>query len=187
MPATVLIFKVSDGPQVTDSGGGTGITNMNWLATSGNSTLSPANFPITRPATATAVYSYENWHYMYVSAMSTSTKINNIQFWQSAGVTMLSGNYSNMWINSNVMSGVASIRTNYSTAVATSGVASGIVQAVDPGTANVGISGSVNGTNNFINQDHKRSDFVVTQVGISSSVPVGQSETKTFTFQYDEQ
>lgn len=176
MAATVIIDKMYGATLLNAS-----VANMNFLGATGNVSSSgvTADHPITKPNDTTAAYSYENWHKLEVTALSTSTKVDNIQFWKSAG-TLGAG----LKIVSNVTASIGSISGTYAAQVVTSSViCSGAIKAADPATANVGISGVLAGA--LLTTGY--SNFVVTQMVVESGAGVGATASCTFTWQYDEQ
>lgn len=151
-------------------GGITGsIANINFGSTAAVD-LTPLSYPITAGS-----HSFEK--YVSGSFGGTFTKIDNVQFWKSAG---------------NYQTGETIFWTGSSTAYVSpegdenvSTVAVGSVPAADPGTANVSISeggGGLTGSLSAIGS----TDFIVMQLQTTTSTPAGAVNQKTFTLQYDE-
>ena len=130
--------------------------------------------PITYPITA-GNRSYEV--YIRGKFTGTYTKVDNIQFWKSAG-TYVTGE-TIFW------TGSASYATPVSSA---SSVAVGSIPTADPGTANVTIGTSLSGSlyDNGTGTTGSYTDYIAMQTETTASSPAGATNIKTFTFQYDE-
>jgi len=147
------------GPSITGS-----IANINFGSTD-SADLVALSYPITA-----GNYSYEK--YISGSFGGTFTKIDNVQFWKSAGNYVTGETI--FWTGS---------ETGYTQPVATkSSSAVGSVPTSDPGTANVSIHGSLTGSLIAIGS----TDFVVLQLETTASTPAGAVNQKTFTLNYDE-
>jgi len=139
-------------------------TNLN-LGSTLYANLAPSTYPITA-----GTYSYEKW----VRALFTGsfTRIENLQFWKSAGAYVTgetikwTGNYSTYAAPTTVVSTIAT------TAAPTA----------DPGTANVGIGGSLSGS--LVATGY--SDYILLQASVTTAASAGAVNQKTFTLQYDE-
>ena len=139
-------------------------TNLN-LGSTLAANLAPSTYPITA-----GTHSYEKWVKMRFSG--TFTRIDNIQFWKSAGA-YVTGEIIN-WTGS---------RTTYATPTnSASSYSTTPVPTSDPGTANVSIGGSLTGSLTSAGD----SDFIVLQASVTSAASAGATNTKTFTGQYDE-
>ncbi len=139
-------------------------TNLNMGSTRA-ANLSPSTYKITA-----GNYSYEKW----VKARFTGsfTNISDIKFWKSAGdyVTGESINFTGQV-------------TSYSTPTESqSSHATSSVPTSEPGSANVGIGGSLSGSLTSTGS----SDFIVLQSSITTSASSGVTNTKTFTLTYTE-
>jgi len=139
-------------------------TNLN-LGSTMAANLAPSTYPITA-----GTYSYEKW----LKALFTGsfTRIENLQFWKSAGAYVTgetikwTGNY-----------------TTYTVPIQTvSTIATTAVPTADPGTANVGIGGSLSGS--LVATGY--SDFILLQASVTTAASAGAVNQKTFTLQYDE-
>lgn len=170
MAATVSISESNGaGETVTAS-----VSNINYGSTDAVN-LVPADYPITR-----GTYSYEKWNRYNVTDMGTSTKIDNLQVWKSAGTLSL-GSSGTMKANL-VTSGYTA--ETYSTPVNTQSTkADTTFPTSDPGTANIGISGSLTGSLTSTGY----SDYIVSQIYVDTDAPVGPHAQLTITFQWDEQ
>ena len=116
--------------------------------------------------------SFEKW---IVGSWSNSfTKINNVQFWMSAG----------SYGTGEVIKWTGSESTYVQPTASTSTKAVGSVPTSDPGTANVSINSSLAGS---LITSPGRSDYIVLQYGTSASASPGPTNQKTFSIQWDEQ
>jgi len=139
-------------------------TNLN-LGSTLAANLAPSTYPITA-----GTYSYEKW----VKALFTGsfTRIENLQFWKSAGAYVTgetlkwTGNYS-----------------TYTAPITTiSTIATTVAPVADPATANVSIGGSLSGS--LVATGY--SDFIILQASVTTAASAGAVNQKTFTLQYDE-
>ena len=139
-------------------------TNLN-LGSTLAANLAPSTYPITA-----GTYSYEKW--VKANFTGSFTRIDNIQFWKSAGSYVTGETIA--WTGQEVTY-VAPTQTGSTKATVA-------VPTSDPGTANVSIggslSGSLTGTGN--------SDFILLQASITNAASAGAVNQKTFTLQYDE-
>lgn len=141
------------------------ISNLN-MGNADAKELTPADNPITAGNN-----SYEKW---FVGSWSgTFTKIDNVQFWQSAG--SFGTGESIDWSGSETL--YVQPTTSESTIATTS------VPTSDPGTANVSLGSSLSGSL----ETTGRSDYVVLQYQTTASASPGPTNQKTFTIQWDEQ
>jgi len=139
-------------------------TNLNMGSTVA-ANLSPSTYPITA-----GNYSYEKW--IKVNFSGSFTRIENIKFWKSAGD----------YVTGEVINFTGQV-TSYATPTdSASSYATSAVPTSEPGSANVGIGGSLSGSLTAAGS----SDFIVLQASISSSASSGAVNTKTFTLSYDE-
>jgi len=139
-------------------------TNLN-LGSTLAANLAPSTYPITA-----GTYSYEKWIRAYFSG--TFTRIENLQFWKSAGEygtgeTLKWTGQQTEWV-----APTTTVSTYADTAVPTS----------DPGTANVSITGTT--TASLVASGY--SDFIILQASIGLTATAGAVAQKTFTLQYDE-
>lgn len=139
-------------------------TNLN-LGSTLFASLAPSTYPITA-----GTYSYEKW--VRANFSGSFTRIENLQFWKSAGAYVTgetikwTGNYSTY---------TAPITTVSTIALTTTPVA-------DPGTANVGIGGALAGSLTSAGD----SDYIILQASVTTAASAGAVNQKTFTLQYDE-
>jgi len=139
-------------------------TNLN-LGSTLSANLAPSTYPITA-----GTYSYEKW--VKSNFSGSFTRIDNIQFWKSAGA---------------YVTGETIAWTGQQTAYAAptesaSGDATVAVPTADPGTANVSIGGNLSGSLTATGS----SDFIILQASITTAASAGAVNQKTFTLQYDE-
>lgn len=135
--------------------------------------LVPETYPITAGS-----YSYEV--YIRGKLTGTYTKVDNVQFWKSAGAYQTGETI--FWTGS-----VAA--ASYATPVVTASTkAVGSVPTADPGTANVSIGGALAGSlySNGAGTTGSYTDYIVMQTKTETSTPAGATNIKTFTLQYDE-
>jgi len=139
-------------------------TNLN-LGSTLAANLAPSTYPITA-----GTYSYEKWFRANFSG--SFTRIENLQFWKSAGAYVTgetikwTGNYSTYTTPITVVSTIATTS----------------VPTADPGTANVGIGGSLSGSLTAAGT----SDFIILQASVTTAASAGAVNQKTLTLQYDE-
>lgn len=133
-----------------------------------NDDATPANYssnPITAGNSSMEVY-------LRAHFTGTFTKIDNLQFWQSAAFSPATGLQVTAAMN-NVSYATPTTTDNGSSNVPTS----------DPGTANVSIGGSLSG--NLSSAGY--SDYIKLQLDTTVSAAPGDTSLATFTLQYDEQ
>ena len=135
------------------------------------SNLDPTSNPI-----APGENSYEKWQLIHVTDMGTSSKISNLQVWRTGALGANAIHLTNARTEN--YGGAAS----YSTPSATiSGVATQHMPTSSPGSANLGIGGSLTGT--LTSPGY--SDFLVHQIQTATSALSGS--TTTINYQYDEE
>lgn len=139
-------------------------TNLNFGSTLA-ANLAPSTYPITA-----GTYSYEKW--VNVNFSGTFTRVDNIQFWKSAGAYVTGETIA--WTGQ---------QTEYAAPTTTASTyATTAVPTADPGTANVSIGGSLSGSLTATGS----SDFIILQTSVTTAASAGSCNTKTFTLQYDE-
>lgn len=142
--------------------------------------LVPASYPI---VAQTDGHAYEKWLRFYVSDMGGSTIVDNLKVW----VSNLGGGWkTGEGISCNLItSGYAAATYPTAGPIQTdSSVATNAIPESEPGSANLGIGGSLSGT---IESVPAYSDYMVLQLDVSASTPSGSVNQKTITFQWDEQ
>jgi hypothetical protein len=139
-------------------------TNLN-LGSTLAANLAPSTYPITA-----GTYSYEKW--IKAAFSGSFTRIENIQFWKSAGAYVTGETIA--WEGEQT---TYAAPTNSGSTIATTAVPD-----ADPGTANVSIGGSLSGSLTTAGS----SDFIVLQASVTTSASAGAVNQKTFTLQYDE-
>jgi hypothetical protein len=139
-------------------------TNLNFGSTLAVN-LAPSTYPITA-----GTYSYEKW--VKAAFSGTFTRIENVQFWKSAGA-YVTGETINFTGQGTTFAAPTTSASSYATsAVGTSA----------PGTANVSIGGSLSGSLTTAGS----TDFMILQTSVTSAASAGATNQKTFTVQYDE-
>lgn len=153
--------------------GDTGVpTNLN-LGSTNAKDLAPSTYPITA-----GTYSYSKWIRGHFSG--TFTRIENLKFYCSNSGT---GYVSEEVINfSGTTSDYAGTSTYATPTNAADAQASNALVFSEPGTANIGIGGSLSGSL----ESEGDSDFIVVQASIGSGASAGAVQQKTLTFVYDE-
>ncbi len=141
------------------------VGNIN-MGNSDTKELDPATFPITAGNNSFELYFVGSWSGAF-------TKVDNVQFWQSAG-SLGTGE---------VIKWTGSITIFGQPVVTLSGSAVGSVPTADPGTANITLGSILAGSLVAIG----RSDWIVLQYQTESSASPGPTNQKTFTLQWDEQ
>lgn len=139
-------------------------TNLNFGSTLA-ANLAPSTYPITA-----GTYSYEKW--VKANFSGTFTRIDNIQFWKSAGA----------YVTGETIAWTGQQESYVAPTTTVSSYASAAVPTADPGTANVSIGGSLSGSLSTAGS----SDFMVLQTSVTTAASAGAVNTKTFTLQYDE-
>jgi len=139
-------------------------TNLNFGSTIA-ANLAPSTYPITA-----GTYSYEKWVRAYFSG--SFTRIDNIQFWKSAGA----------YVSGETIAWTGQ-QTAYAAPTTTASVyATTALPTADPGTANVSIGGSLSGSLTSTGY----SDYMILQTSVTTAASAGATNTKTLTLQYDE-
>ncbi len=138
-------------------------TNLN-LGSTRFASLAPSTYPITA-----GTYSFEKW--IKAAFSGSFTRIENIQFWKSAGA-YVTGELIDFGTTTTFNTPTESV----------SAVAGANVPTADPGTANVTIGNSLSGSLTSAGS----SDFIVLQASITGAASAGAVNQKTFTLQYDE-
>lgn len=139
-------------------------TNLN-LGSTLAANLAPSTYPITA-----GTYSYEKW--IKVNFSGSFTRIDNIQFWKSAGA----------YVTGEVINWTGEETAYSAPTESASSDATTSVPTSDPGTANVSIGGSLSGSLTSTGS----SDFIILQASVTSAASAGAVNQKTFTLQYDE-
>lgn len=150
-------------------------TNLN-LGNNNSRDLAPSTYPITA-----GTYSYSK----YVKALwsGSFTRIENLQFWMSGSGSGYVGGET-LWTNATDGTWAGSTYTGPTTNE--DGLADNAMPIADPGTANIGIGGSLSGSIVTSTAPDNDSDFIVVQASITSGASAGAVQQKTFTIQYDE-
>lgn len=168
MAATVEIDEANGaGETLTHS-----ITNSNMGSTDAVN-LDPVAYPVT-PGNAT----YIKYQKIHVTAMGGSSKIDNLKVWRT-GSLGTGGTHTHI-TNARTASYAGAL--TYATPVATTPVAT-VTQTMPssvPGTANLGIGGSLTGSLTATGS----SDYLGHQITTDSSATAGS--TTTMNYQYDE-
>jgi len=141
--------------------------------------LVPSSYPITAKADG---HAYEKWLRLFVSNMGGSSQVDNVKMWLSD----LGGGWkTGEGMSCNLVTGGYTPISAYATPVDTdSTVATQAMPESEPGSANIGIGGSLSGS---ITSAPSHSDWVVLQLDVTASTPAGSLNTKTITIQWDEQ
>jgi len=139
-------------------------TNLN-LGSTIEANLAPSTYPITA-----GTYSYEKW--VRANFSDDFTRIENIQFWKSAGAYVTGETIKWTGKETAYVAPIVVVSTRATTAAPTA----------DPTTANVTIGGSLTGSLTTTGN----SDFIVLQASVTSGASAGAVNQKTFTLQYDE-
>ena len=154
----------SASPAITHSVG-----NSN-MGSSDTPNLDPAAFPITPGQN-----SFEKWHLIHLTDLGASSRVSNIQIWRTGAM----GKHAIHLTNAR--------KTNYAGAApyttprtGTSTVATEIMPASNPGSANLGIGGSLTGSLT----EPGYSDFLVQQ--IQTATPALAGSSTILNYQYDE-
>lgn len=165
MAATVEICESnSSGETVSHN-----ITNSNMGSTDA-ANMTAASYPVT-PGNNT----YEKWQRVHVTAMGGSSKIDNLKIWRT---TALGGAAVHL---TNARTSSYGGAPTYATPVATSSsIATQTMPTSEPGTANLGIGGSLTGSLTGAGY----SDYLVHQIQTNVADVAGASTT--IHYQYDE-
>lgn len=167
MSATIEIDEQNGAP--------TKITFTHNIRNSNMGTADSANLdPIANPIPA-GRNSYEKWQLIHVIDMGTSTKINNIQVWRSGEL----GNGA-IHLTNAVTTGYSGTQVYNAPSTETSKFAVHDMPTSPPGSANLGIDGSLGGSLTAAGY----SDFLVHQIQTSPSALSGS--ITTMNYQYDE-
>jgi len=144
------------------------ITNTN-MGSSDTSNLDPVANPI-----APGENSFEKWQLLHVTNMGSSSQIKNIKVWRTGALGKHTIHLTNLrTINYQ--------KSDYSTPIfSNSSVATHIMPNLVPGSANLGIGGSLTGV--IIASGH--SDFFVHQIKTAKKALAGS--TTTMNYSYDE-
>ncbi len=120
--------------------------------------------------------SYTKYIKLEVTSMGSSNKIDNLQFYKSAGAYVTGeGIQCSLRTSGYVQPAFATpTQTTYTDQV---------MPVVDPGAANWGIGTALNGSLTAVG----KSDRMKSQLQTTGSTPPGDVNTKTFTIDYDEQ
>ncbi len=164
MAATFAIHESNGAGETT-----TVASNLNYGSTDAPN-LTPADYPITA-----GDHSYEKWVRCYWSG--TFNKIENVQIWKSAGNYVTSEGISTNLTTSGYTEASYATPTSADSTVATYSMPTS-----DPGSANLGIGGSLSGSLTTTGY----SDYWVSQLDTGTDTPPGDVNQKTFTIQYDE-
>jgi hypothetical protein len=167
MSATVEIDEQngnSSSPTLTHN-----ISNSN-MGSTDSANLNPLTYPI-----VPGQNSYEKWQLLHVTDMGTSTKINNIQVWRTGDMGANALHLTNARTNGY---GGAAIYTTPTSA--NSSVATETMPTSSPGSANLGIGGSLSGEITAPGY----SDFLVHQIQTAKNALAGN--ITTMNYQYDE-
>lgn len=132
--------------------------------------LTPASYPVT-PGENT----YEKWQRLHVTAMGGSTKIDNIRVWRTGVLGGAAVHKSN--VRTSDYGGAESYATPVKTA---STVADQTMPSSEPGTANLGIGGSLSGALTAVGY----SDYLVHQIQTNAADVAGS--TSQLNIKYDE-
>jgi hypothetical protein len=165
MAATVQIDESNGVSQTVTAN----ITNTNMGSTDA-ANLDPVANPVT-PGNNT----YEKWQRFNVTSMGGSSKIDNLRVWRTGALGANATHLTNARTSS--YGGAATYATPVATA---SSVATQTMPSSEPGSANVGIGGSLTGnrtTTGF-------SDYLVHQIQTTASATAGS--TSTMNYEYDE-
>ena len=176
MPATVMLNE-QNGPAASPTET-QDVDNVNF-GSADQAELTPATYPITAQADG---HSYEKWLRFYISALGTSSVLDNLKVWLS--------NLGGGWKTGEGMSTNAR-ESGYSAASYPSGgpvetdssVADQTMPESEPSGPNLGIGGSLSGQ---ITSAPAYSDWLVLQLDVTESTPAGALNQKTITFQWDE-
>jgi hypothetical protein len=155
------------------------ISNLNF-GSNDSAELTPASYPITSQADG---HAYEKWVRFRVSNMGGSAQLDNLKVW----ISNLGGGYkTEEGVSTNLrVSGYSAETYPTGGPVDTdSAVADQVTPLSEPAGPNIGIGGSLAGT---IVAATSYSDFIVIQLDVTENTPAGSLNTKTFTFQWDEQ
>lgn len=165
MAATVEIDEANSAGEtlshnITDSDmGSTDAVNMD-----------PVTYPITPGDN-----SYEKWQKIHVTAMGGSSKIDNLKVWRTGSLGANATHLTNARTASYGGAPTFATPTDASSSIATQTMPSSL-----PGSANLGIGGSLSGSLTATGS----SDYLVHQIQTTASAVAGA--TMTMNYQYDE-
>lgn len=120
--------------------------------------------------------SFQKYFKVKATSMGTSNKIDNLQMWKSAGNYLAEEHI----VSSLTTSAYSS--TSYATPATASVSGYADMPTADPGTANIGIAGSLAGSITVVGS----SDIIKMQLQTGPTTPPGNANQKTITLQYDE-
>ncbi len=155
------------------------ISNVN-MGSDDSAELTPATYPVTAQ---TDGHAYEKWLRFYVSDLGGSSQVDNLKVW----VSNLGGGWKTGEGMSVTLRESGYVEPTYNTGgpiETNSADADQVMPETEPSGANLGIGGSLAGT---ITGAPEYSDYMVLQLDVTASTPAGNVNTKTLTFQYDEQ
>lgn len=139
-------------------------TNIN-LGSTLTANLAPSTYPITA-----GTYSYEKW--IKVNFSGSFTRIDNLQFWKSAGA----------YVTGETIAWSGQQTAYIAPTTSASSYATTAIPTADPGTANVSIGGSLSGSLTTTGS----SDFIILQASVTTAASAGASNQKTISISYDE-
>lgn len=145
------------------------ITNTN-MGSVDSVNLDPVANPVT-PGQNT----FEKWQKIHVTAMGGSSKIDNLKVWRTGALGGAATHLTNARTSS--YGGAA---TGTTPTASTSSIATQTMPTSTPGSANLGISGALNGSLTATGS----SDFLVHQIQTNAADTAGS--TSTMNYQYDE-
>ena len=134
---------------------------------------------------SSAPQSFEKWLRVHVVDMDTSTAIDNIRVYASdlgGGYKLGEALMSNLTMDASLYSAVAYPGTG--PVNTKSSVATAQIPESEPIQANIGIGGALSGQ---LVADDTYSDYIVLQLQLSGSTPVGAVSQKVITIEWDEQ
>lgn len=173
MAATVEICESNEsaGEQITHN-----ITNSNY-GNSDTPNLTPATYPIPRPDE-----SYQKWHRVHVTAMGGSNKIDNLRYWRSSGTLDTDVLHRT---NAHTVQGTYDTqkKTAYEVPAKDLSECPTDVPTTKPGSANLGIGGSLTGS--LVATGY--SDYLLHCVDTGNGTPPGDHAQLTLDYVYDEQ
>lgn len=165
MAATVEICESNGaGETITHN-----ITNSNMGSTDA-AALDPVANPVV-PGNNT----YEKWQRFHVTALGGSSKIDNLKVWRTSALGANATHLTNA--RTSAYGGAATYATP---TAASSSTATQAMPTATPGTANLGIAGSLSGSLTGTGY----SDYLVHQIQTTGSAIAGS--TSTMNYQYDE-
>jgi hypothetical protein len=145
------------------------ITNTN-MGNTDAVNLDPVAFPVT-PGNNT----YEKWQKVHVTNMGGSSKIDNLKIWRTSALGGAAVHVTNART-----SAYGGAETYAQPIVTNSTVATQTMPTSEPGTANLGIAGSLTGSLTIAGS----SDYLIHQIQSNAGDTAGS--TSTMNYQYDE-